>query len=374
MFASYFTFESVLVYYVGRFVTGFGAGICCFALPLYNSEIATPGIRGVMGSLFQLMVVIGGVFASVALALITDWRLGMLLPGLAGGVVGLAVWLTPESPRYMMDKKGFNAGLDMLKKVRRSDPSEEAKMMFEDSQAEAAAGQIGYAELFKEPCRRRRVVIACYLQVAQQLTGVNAFLSYTTSVFEGAGIPESQINAMPGYAIYFNLLMLLGCVLGLLMIDSKHGGRRVQLICATCIMGPPLVLAGIAKLADWPGWIAVVALFLYGPGFQFAWGIIPWVYPSEIFSMSEKDRAVSLATFFVFVLNFLINMITPSLLEWSSGGAFIVFGVFNVTNLIFVLVCIKETKGVPLEEIPALFDCAWQLQVAGSSTSGLQMG
>jgi hypothetical protein len=27
---------------------------------------------------------------------------------------------------------------------------------------------------------------------------------------------------------------------------------------------------------------------LYGVGFQFAWGTIPWIYPAELFSMSEK--------------------------------------------------------------------------------------
>jgi len=35
---------------------------------------------------------------------------------------------------------------------------------------------------------------------------------------------------------------------------------------------------------------------------------------------------------------------------------FLFFGVLNVTNVIFVLACMKETKGKALEEIPALFD------------------
>lgn len=161
---------------------------------------------------------------------------------------------------------------------------------------------------------------------------------------------------MPGYAIYFNLLMLVGCIAGLACIDSQYGGRRSQLIIATLVMGPPLILAGVAKLLGWSGVISVIALALYGPGFQFAWGIVPWVYPAEIFSMSEKDKAVSLATLCNFVINFLVNMITPTLLDISAGGTFIFFGVLNVSNFVFVYLCIKETKGVPLEAVPALFD------------------
>merc|ERR1712232_600413 len=356
LFASYLTFNSITVYYIGRFVTGFGAGICCFALPLYSSEVATPIIRGLMGSLFQLMVVVGGLFASVMLSLITDWRLGMLLPGLAGATVSVAIWFTPESPRYVMDKSGYEAAAATLQKIRKGSVASEAKAMQLQSEAEAEAGAVSYRELFTSSGRRRRVLIACYLQVAQQLTGVNAFLSYTADVFAGAGIPKDQIASMPGYAIYFNLLMLLGCIAGLVCIDSRYGGRRSQLLSATLVMGPPLIVAGIARLIGWPGWIGVVALALYGPGFQFAWGIVPWLYPAEIFSMSEKDKAVSLSTFFVFAINFVINVITPPLLDASAGWTFVIFGLLNVSNFVFVYLCIRETKGVPLEEIPALFD------------------
>merc|ERR1712032_786278 len=40
LFASYLSFGSIPVFMIGRFITGFGVGVCCFALPLYNSEIA----------------------------------------------------------------------------------------------------------------------------------------------------------------------------------------------------------------------------------------------------------------------------------------------------------------------------------------------
>lgn len=281
--------------------------------------------------------------------------MGMLLPGIAGAVVGCLVWVTPESPRFVMDKRGYDAGLVELQKVRRGDVEQEALAMKDELEVEAGAGQVSYSELFTTPGLRLRVFIAIYLAFAQQLTGVNAFLSYTTSIFEAAGIPADQINALPGYAIYFNLAMLAGCIFGLLIIDSSYGGRRSQLLAATCLMGPTLIIAGVAKAYAWPGWIPVLMLFLYGPGFQVAWGIIPWVYPSEIFSMAEKDRACSLATFSSFFVNFIVNMTTEPLLQWSDSGTFLLFGGLNVSNFFFVLFFIKETKGVPLEMIPALF-------------------
>ena len=44
-----------------------------------------------------------------------------------------------------------------------------------------------------------------------------------------------------------------------------------------------------------PGTPCLDEVIIYGVGFQFAWGTIPWIYPAELFSMQEKETAVSLA-------------------------------------------------------------------------------
>jgi sugar phosphate permease len=90
-----------------------------------------------MGSFFQLFVVVGGVLASIILASLKDWRMGMLLPGIAGAIVGCLVWITPESPRYVMGKRGYEAGLAELQKVRRGDVEQEAQAIREDLEKEA---------------------------------------------------------------------------------------------------------------------------------------------------------------------------------------------------------------------------------------------
>merc|ERR1719262_541119 len=72
---------SVPLYYIGRFLTGFGCGIACMVLPMYNAEIATLGIRGLTGSLFQFMVVLGGVVVVVLCGLMENWSQGFLIPG-----------------------------------------------------------------------------------------------------------------------------------------------------------------------------------------------------------------------------------------------------------------------------------------------------
>jgi MFS family permease len=75
--------NTVAVYMIGRFITGYGVGIACFTLPMYQAEVSTIGIRGLMGSLFQFMVAIGGLLTAILMSSIEDWRQGFMLPGYA---------------------------------------------------------------------------------------------------------------------------------------------------------------------------------------------------------------------------------------------------------------------------------------------------
>jgi len=350
--ASYLSYGIISVFMIGRFMTGFGIGISCFALPLYNSEISTPSLRGSTGSLFQLNVVIGSFIATLVTLLNSDWRFGMLLPGLAGGVVSIAIWFVPESPRYVMLHEGYKAGLTVLQQVRSGTTSVdmEAEEMYTQIIIEKDSSQVSYVDLFFLPSLRKRVFIACWLQVAQQLTGVNSFLGYASTLFKDVGVDQPLL-----FNVIWNSIMVLGCVMGLLLIDSSYGGRRSQLLGATFLMGPSLIIAGFCLVYSLAGIIIMVMVCIYGIGFQLAWGSVPWIYPSEIFSMTEREKAVSVAVFLQYAANAVVIIFTPSMMTISPSGTIFTFGGLNILNLLFVMTFIKETKGVALEDIGELF-------------------
>merc|ERR1712217_186178 len=227
----------------------------------------------------------------------------------------------------------------------------EAEEMWAEIQAEKETDEMGLKDICSLRNTRKRVIIAVMLVVCQQMTGVNAFLSYAGTIFGKAGMKDPiMVNTI------FNGWMIMFCAIGLMTIDSKVGGRKCQLLVATCIMGPPLVVAATALAQHWPSFITVACVCIYGGGFQFAWGMVPWIYPSEIFNMAEKESAVSLAVFANYMFNALIVYITPLCMAWSTAGTFYLFGVSNVLCGLFVFVWVKETKGVPLENVPALFN------------------
>merc|ERR1719181_1826457 len=121
-------------------------------------------------------------------------------------------------------------------------------------------------------------------------------------------------------------------------------------------MGPPLLIAAVLHFVNGPPIVTGYMVWIFSFGFQAAWGILPWFYPAELFQMNERERALSVSTFCGFLFNLLVGLTTKALFTWSQGGMFLIFGLLNVSNCIFVAVCMRETKGKALEEIPALFD------------------
>eukprot|EP00928_Gymnodinium_smaydae_P005349 TRINITY_DN11826_c0_g1_i2.p1 TRINITY_DN11826_c0_g1~~TRINITY_DN11826_c0_g1_i2.p1 ORF type:complete len:528 (+),score=84.24 TRINITY_DN11826_c0_g1_i2:134-1717(+) len=351
LLTSYLSLGSVPMFFGGRLVTGLGIGLCCFALPMYNAEVSAPSIRGTTGSLFQLFVALGGLLASILTAFCGDWKIGMMLPGFAAIVVMVSIWLTPESPRFVMAQEGYDAGLEKLEEVRSGDATKEANDMRREIEEEEAAGQVSYRALFTQRNLRKRVAIACWMQVAQQFTGMNTIIMYSGTLFREMGFKDPLTTNL-----IYNCFMVVGMVVGLFLLDSRLGGRRSQLLYVTCCIGPLLVLTGVAIGAGWPNAFTLVSVCLFAIIWQMAWGMIPWVYPSEIFSTAERDRAVSLAVFTQYAANAILLYLVPKLLgALGIAGTMIFFGCFNLLNFAFVFAYVKETKGLPLENIPILF-------------------
>jgi hypothetical protein len=236
---------------------------------MYQSEVATVGIRGLMGAMFQFMVALGGLLTAVLMSFMEDWRQCFMLPGYAGIVVGFGVWLCPESPRFIIDRFGKEAGRPVLQRVRRGDIEVELDFVAKNLEAEKQCGSVSFKELFTTPGLNRRVFTACYLAVAQQLTGINAFIGHQNEIFIAAGSDPLTIKSIPtGPAFIFQVAMTIGCVTGLLLVDSSVGGRRKQLNVASAFIIPSLTIAAIAGWANWSGQISLVALYVFGFGFH----------------------------------------------------------------------------------------------------------
>jgi len=355
-----------LLFEITRFVTGAGVGIVTYALPMFISEVSPPSIRGMLGSSFQLLMVIGMLIAS----LLNAWpqfgyQASFSLPLLPSIVICLGIFCFPASPRFAVLKhmrlgkaaKGEKVALEALVKLRGSkkmarEELQEIKDSLKEEEEEAP-----WSTLWKDKSIFRRVLIANGLQWMQQFTGINALLSFGPSMFKTASIPFSPLQAQVIITV-FNL-----AATAFMMAVIDRCGRRLLLLVGAAAMlffmtaaGITAVMIEVYDIQQHTGLILLGCLCGYIFSFGVGWGGVCWVYPSEIFPMDVKEKAMSTSVGSQWLANFFIAFVVPQQVEYMKVyGTFFFYSVCLAITFAIVYFGVPETKGRPLEEMDELF-------------------
>ena len=100
------------------------------------------------------------------------------------------------------------------------------------------------------------------------------------------------------------------------------------------------------------GFLAVLA---YVSLFSFGMGPGAWLIPSEVFSNDIRTKAMSLSSFCNRAVSTLIAFTFLSLESSMGLGVYVLFGVFNICNAIFIYYMLPETRGKSLEQMHEVF-------------------
>eukprot|EP00411_Alexandrium_monilatum_P076721 CAMPEP_0175495974 /NCGR_PEP_ID=MMETSP0096-20121207/4065_1 /TAXON_ID=311494 /ORGANISM="Alexandrium monilatum, Strain CCMP3105" /LENGTH=550 /DNA_ID=CAMNT_0016797967 /DNA_START=1 /DNA_END=1653 /DNA_ORIENTATION=+ len=352
-----------------RFVAGIGIGIVTYALPMFISEIAPTSIRGALGASMQLTTTIGSVIASLLnLAPWFTYEFSFSLPAYPAIIVALGIFCFPMSPRFAILKwgrqgdpqQGADRALASLRRLRGNDELARAELLELQECLSAEAQEAPWGVILRDPSLRRRVLLANMLQWLQQFTGVNAILSYGPSLFRSSGVPLNELLC----AVITNLFNVVGTLVMVFIID-RLGRRFLLLLAAACMgifMGVSALLAHMISVASDDssrttlGWCLLFCVCGYMASFAIGWGGVPWVYPSEIFPMDVKEKALSTSVFSQWAANFLIAYLVPVQVNLMKPvGTFAFYTVCLVVAFILVYLFIPETAGRSLEEMDQLF-------------------
>jgi SP family sugar porter-like MFS transporter len=81
-------------------------------------------------------------------------------------------------------------------------------------------------------------------------------------------------------------------------------------------------------------------------------GPVVWVVLSEIFPIKGRGLLMSVATFVLWLANFVVSFTFPWLLaNLGGGGTFLLYATMSVLAFLFVWRAVPETKGKSLEEL-----------------------
>jgi hypothetical protein len=263
--------KTICGFIIARIVTGVGVGAVTYATPQYTSELAPKETRGKLTSLFQLSTV-GGVVLAQAITLKhegMDWSVPFILPCVPAALIAAGIFYYPESPRWVMTNASCTAGASaeeaektlekargevrsILRQLRGDGPDADAAVEAEyadivsgcerqrvsDSARDSISSSTGSGGglslsgygFLRDPDLRHRSLVACFMQLAQQLTGINGFTTLGAQFFRNAGVEDIYLsNFLP------SLTSFVGTCLQLHIIDSV--GRRPLLLTGMGIMG-----------------------------------------------------------------------------------------------------------------------------------------
>ncbi|XP_010460813.1 PREDICTED: probable inositol transporter 2 isoform X1 [Camelina sativa] len=105
------------------------------------------------------------------------------------------------------------------------------------------------------------------------------------------------------------------------------------------------------------GWFALLGLGLYIIFFSPGMGTVPWIVNSEIYPLRFRGVCGGIAATANWISNLIVAQSFLSLTEAiGTSWTFLIFGVISVIALFFVVVCVPETKGMPMEEIEKMLE------------------
>ncbi|KAK3262149.1 hypothetical protein CYMTET_28978 [Cymbomonas tetramitiformis] len=113
---------SVLGLVVGRLVVGVGVGISAVVVPTYVAEMAPANSRGAMVTIYELMLCLGMLCASLMDFALKDWpgnwRWMVGVPALPAVLLLTTRWLLPESPRWLVHHGYMRKALAAIHSLR----------------------------------------------------------------------------------------------------------------------------------------------------------------------------------------------------------------------------------------------------------------
>lgn len=340
-----------------RLLGGICAGMGVSIAPLYINEIVPQEIKGKLGSLVQFFITFGIFFAFTLCVALPVYKLNSDDNKLWIGIYGFPVvpsiiqlifyWFVykQDTPKWLFDSHRTNDLENVLKTIYIQDWEVYLAKIEGSGQVKGEtqenANNPGYSALFNIKKYRKPLVLACLLSILQQLSGINTFIFYSTSIYQQITGTKNFANVFTAGLGLFNMLSTMFC----LLFIEKYG-RKVMLMqgcLGMCACHLALFLFGILDLN---AAASLPVMLLYVGFFESSVGPVLWIYCSETLT----DRGVGIAVALNWVFTGIIGLFPLFLEVVQISYAFLIFACICAGGFLFILLFIPETKGKTKEE------------------------
>ncbi len=340
---------SLFSFLLARFLGGLAVGAVSLLSPMYVAEVSPPTMRGRMGTLYQMSIVVGvivsyGINYVLRDTGVNNWR-WMFLSGVAPSAVFLlCVALAPESPRYMALKGKMQEAFALLERIG---GTKSAEFQMDEIKATMHKEAQSWRGLLR-PGVRSALAISVGLAILVHVSGINTVIDYAPLIFQSAGWNVSGALASTFIVGVNNLLFTL---VSFWVIDRF--GRKPLYITGSLGMALSLTALVVTVLTGhFHGAIVLALILTYLAFFSACIGPVFWTLVPEIFPNDVRGMAMTVPVLTQWVANAMVVLLFPHAFD-VIGKAF-TFGFLALMALaqgIFTWRFVPETKNKTLEEI-----------------------
>ncbi|CRG91795.1 putative quinate permease [Talaromyces islandicus] len=372
---------------IGRFIGGIGVGTLAMGAPLYISEIAPANIRGTLLVLESVAITLGVVvafwitFATKFMAGEASFRLPFGLQMVTATTLGAGIHFFPYSPRWLALVNRLDECRSSLSKLRGLPETDEriqeehrgivSEIQFQklvmQKRHPGATGikleVLSWLDLF-DSRMWKRTAVGCGVGFFQQFSGINAFIYYAPTLFSSLGQSSEKSLILSGV---FDILQFVASLVCSVVVD--HAGRRFLAIAGGfgCSAAYIIIAVLSALYSDnWStntaaGWACVAMAFIFILIYGVSYSPLGWALPAEVYPNTSRSKGVALATCIIWISDFIIGVVTPTMMDNIGYGTYIFFGGMCFLAGVWAFFLVPETSGKTLEEIDELFgDSSWQ--------------
>ncbi|KAI1770161.1 general substrate transporter [Hypoxylon cercidicola] len=377
----------IAMFIVGRVVEGVGEGLYLGMLVVYVCEISPPRNRGAFSMGPQLLTTLGlvtGFFTCYGTADIESslsWRLPfILLAGLSLSYsTAVLLWL-PPSPRWLTLRGRTKEAADTWERL--GVPAADREKILEQYDAAVvepaipdASGDNSAAyttsitvatpkskkaellDVFSSEARPR-LFLAVFLMGMQQLSGIDGVLYYAPLLFQQAGLSSNQSTFL---ASGVSAIVIFAVTIPA-TICADRWGRRTQTILGGLGMTATMFVMGglyagdaVRAGAGAGRWVVIVCIYVFAVLYCVSWAVGIKIYAAEIQPQRTRASATSIAHGANWTANFLVALVTPTLLARSAYAAYFLFGACTLLTAAVCWFFMPETRGLGLGEIEQAF-------------------
>lgn len=356
-----------------RMFLGVAIGVSSFSVPLYIAEISPAKKRGMLVSMFQLMVTIGilvSYFSDLLFADeadITCWRPMFYVGVIPALILLIGMYLMPESPRWLMSKGFTQKSREIMERIEKPEVVEISIKAMEEEIEKSKEEKSGWRELF-QPWLKNAIIIGVGIMFFQQFVGINTVMYYSPKIFLMAGF-DGTISAIWA-SVGVGVVNVIFTVVSVAFVD-RLGRRKLYFIGLSGIIVSLLLLGTCFAFNSYLGeagkWMAIILVFFYVAFFAISIGPLGWLIISEVFPQKLRGLGSSLGSLSVWFFNAIVSFTffkivhaftidgTEIYLDGQNlgnpAGAFWFYGVVAIVALIWGYFYVPETKGASLEKI-----------------------